>query len=260
MVSPLVFPCNLSWEAPLASNLEVLHLHTYFLFPIAIDQDAVMDEHPEIWRGSSSGLRSSTCWFPATWCLDMNRRPRSWADGIAAPSSVDLECAYLPGHDVFSPICTARVFRYRDANAEHEALTHRYVIHPPAGTRLCYEAEDDGGSAARVEVTDLRLLMFANGVGILTMGVEARELSYAQALWINEMMRKIYPSSSHQIQTGRIPNRLALALETGAERYTVAEERLEKRARVEVSSSALEHCAQPAVLRQLRPRGVRACA
>jgi hypothetical protein len=65
---------------------------------------------------------------------------------------------------------------------------------------------------ARVEVTDLRLLMFANGVGILTIGVEGRNLSYMHALWINEMMRKIYPSSGHQIQTGRIPSRLALVL------------------------------------------------
>ena len=42
----------------LALNLEVLHLHTYFLFPITIDQDAVMDEHPEIWRGAQP-------WFDA---------------------------------------------------------------------------------------------------------------------------------------------------------------------------------------------------
>ena len=40
---------SLSVEA-LALDLEVLHLHTYFLFPITIDQDAVMDEHPKIWR------------------------------------------------------------------------------------------------------------------------------------------------------------------------------------------------------------------
>src|SRR6201999_845916 len=111
------------------------------------------------------------------------------------------------------------------SNADHEALIHRYVIHAPANTRLYYEAEDGGGVSTRVEVTDLRLLMFANGVGILTIGVEAHNIRYAQALWINEMMRKIYPSSSHQIQTGRIPNRLALVLETGAERHLVAEER-----------------------------------
>jgi hypothetical protein len=36
----------------LALNPEVLHLHTYFFFPFSIDQAAVMDEHPEIWRGA----------------------------------------------------------------------------------------------------------------------------------------------------------------------------------------------------------------
>jgi len=28
----------------------VLHLHTYFFFPFSIDQDAVMEDHPEIWK------------------------------------------------------------------------------------------------------------------------------------------------------------------------------------------------------------------
>ena len=212
----------------MASNLEVLHLHTYFLFPIAIDQDAVMDEHPEIWRGSQLWFEKLDLWVTSH--VVPGYEPAAAQLGgwhRHSESSIDLNAPTYQDMMFFHPFVRRAFFDTGDANAEHEALTHRYVIHPPAGTRLYYEAEDDGGSAARVEVTDLRLLMFANGVGILTMGVEARELSYAQALWINEMMRKIYPSSSHQIQTGRIPNRLALVLETGAERYTVAEERWE---------------------------------
>jgi hypothetical protein len=67
--------------------------------------------------------------------------------------------------------------------------------------------------------------MFGNGVAILTIGIEAHNVSYAQALWINEMMRKVYPSSAHQIQTARIPNRLALVQETVTERHVIAEER-----------------------------------
>jgi hypothetical protein len=46
----------------LALNLEALHLHTYFFFPIAIDQDAVMDEHPEIWRGSQLWFNKLDQW------------------------------------------------------------------------------------------------------------------------------------------------------------------------------------------------------
>ena len=38
------------------------------------------------------------------------------------------------------------------------------------------------------------------------------------------MMRKVYPSSGHQIQTARIPNRMALVQETLTERRIIAEE------------------------------------
>ena len=76
-----------------------------------------------------------------------------------------------------------------------------------------------------MEVTDLRLLLFANGVGLLTIGVEAHNIPYAHALWINEMMRKVYASSRHQIETQRIPKRLALVQERGEERRVIAEER-----------------------------------
>jgi hypothetical protein len=212
----------------LALNLEVLHLHTYFLFPIAIDQDAVMDEHPEIWRGSQLWFDKLDQW--------VTHHVEPGYQQVAAQlggwhrhseSSLDFNSPTYQDMMFFHPFVRRAFFDTGDANAEHEALIHRYVMHTPAGTRLYYEAEDAGGPAARVEVTDLRLLLFANGVGILTIGVEARDISYALALWINEMMRKIYPSSSHQIETGRIPKRLTLVLETGAERHTVAEEHWE---------------------------------
>ena len=64
-----------------------------------------------------------------------------------------------------------------------------------------------------VEVTDLRLFLFANGIGILSIGVEAFNLPAAEALWINETLRKVYPSSGRQVREGRFPNRLALELE-----------------------------------------------
>jgi hypothetical protein len=38
----------------LPSEPEVVHPHTCFLFPVAIDRIAVMEEHPEIWRGSQA--------------------------------------------------------------------------------------------------------------------------------------------------------------------------------------------------------------
>jgi hypothetical protein len=41
-------------------NPEVLHLHTYFFFPISIDQAAVMAEHPEIYSENSLDFTSPT--------------------------------------------------------------------------------------------------------------------------------------------------------------------------------------------------------
>jgi len=43
-------------------NPEVLHLHTYFLFPVSIDQNAVMEEHPEIWRGAQGWFEKLDLW------------------------------------------------------------------------------------------------------------------------------------------------------------------------------------------------------
>ena len=74
-------------------------------------------------------------------------------------------------------------------------------------------AEDSKGRAARVEVTDLRLFLFANGIGILSIGVEAFGLGAADALWINESMRKVYPSSGRQVREGRVPSRMAFVVE-----------------------------------------------
>jgi hypothetical protein len=51
----------------LALNPEVLHLHAYFFFPISIDQTVVMDEHPEIWRGSQPWFEKLDLWgYPVT--------------------------------------------------------------------------------------------------------------------------------------------------------------------------------------------------
>jgi hypothetical protein len=38
---------------------QVLHLHTYFMFPISIDQNAVMDEHRKIWAGAWTLVRET---------------------------------------------------------------------------------------------------------------------------------------------------------------------------------------------------------
>jgi hypothetical protein len=47
---------------------------------------------------------------------------------------------------------------------------------------LFYDAEDCGGESARVEITNLALLIFANGIGTLSIGVEAHNIPYSRAL------------------------------------------------------------------------------
>ncbi len=209
-------------------NAKVLHLHTYFLFPISIDQNAVMDEHPEIWRGAQHWFEKLDHWITRHVVPEYQTAAAQLGGWRRhSESSVDFNSPTYQDMMFFHPFVRRAFFDTGDANRAHEALIHRYVIHPPAGSRLYYEAEDGNGLSAKVEITDLRLLMFGNGVAILTIGIEARNITYAQALWINEMMRKIYPSSAHQIETGRIPNRLGLVLETATDRHVVAEERWE---------------------------------
>ena len=156
----------------MALNPEVLHLHTHFFFPISFDQDAVMDEHPEIWHGSQPWFKKLDQWVTS-------HVVSGYESAVAqlggwrrhSESSVDFNSSTYQDMMFFHPFVRRAFFDTGDATTGHEALIHRYVIHPPAGTRLYYEAEDGAGESARVEVTDLRLLMFANGIGILTIEI-----------------------------------------------------------------------------------------
>jgi hypothetical protein len=106
---------------------------------------------------------------------------------------------------------------------ETESMVRCYIIPLTAlqetGRKLIYEAEDTRGRRAAVRVTDLRLFLFANGIGILTMGIDATHIPVSEALWINEMMRKVYPSSGRQIREGRTPCRAILRWRAAAIRW-----------------------------------------
>lgn len=212
----------------MSSEPEVNHLHTYFLFPVSIDKVAVMGEHPEIWGGSQPWFEKLDHWVTkhvvpeyASAAAQLGRWQRH------TESAMDFHSPAYEDMMFFHPFIRKAFFDTGDSDREHEVLVHRYVIPSKPGSRLFYEAEDGGGESAKVEITDLGLLIFANGIGILSIGVEAHDIPYSRALWINEMMRKIYPSSGRQIETARIPNRLALVRETGGEQRVIAEERWE---------------------------------
>jgi hypothetical protein len=204
---------------------DVLHLHTYFLFPFSIDQNAVMEGHPEIWRDGEQWFEKLDLWVTAHVIPEHQTAASCLGGWQRSPDKeFDLRSPAYQDMVFFHPFVRRAFFDTGNVNRDHDALVHRYVIQLEPGGRLWYEAEDLGGARASVEITDLRMLLFANGVGILTLGVEAHNISYSHALWINEMMRKIYPSSDRQIETARIPSRLTLVHELDGRLETFAEE------------------------------------
>jgi hypothetical protein len=103
------------------------------------------------------------------------------------------------------------------------SLIRCYAI-PLAGKSVSLRAVNEKGVIQAVDVTDLRLFLFANGVGILSIGVEARHVTASNALWINEMMRKVYPSSGRQRREGRAPGKVSMWVDEQGTEKLVAEE------------------------------------
>jgi hypothetical protein len=210
---------------------EILHLHTYFFFPFSTDKQAVLKVHREIWVRHPHWIDGLDDWVAAH-----GSRPGApvvehlgrWQR--AAYTRFDMDSQAYQDMVFFHPFVRRVFFDTGDTAAgagEKEALLRCYKLPIPEGTKLWFEAQDQKGRAAVVEVTDLRLFMFANGIGILTLGVEALHLSAADALWINESMRKVYPSSGRQVRESRICSRMALVTERDGQREVIAEERFE---------------------------------
>jgi hypothetical protein len=227
----------------MAAKPIVDHLQTYFLFPFSVDREAVVEDHQDLWKNCKTWIEGLDNWIGS-----------HSTNGASAPvlkllggwkrdplRSFDMDSRAYQEMVFFHPF-VRRVFfdtgdAYRPAGEEREALVRQYKIDlqaPPSaaheGThrrRVLLEAEDSRGRSATVELFALRLLLFANGIGILSIGVEANRIPADQALWINEMMRKVYPSSRRQIREGRTPCRMALSLEEDGARTLVAEERFE---------------------------------
>ena len=204
------------------------HLQTYFLFPFSIDRDAVAADQPGIFTKLPH-------WFAGVddWVKQGGRGNRIQSSLGAWQSSPFSSFESESHHEVFlfHPF-VQRVFlavrQATDGQNERESLVRSFQI-PLATLRennrmLRYEAKDAHGRSMSVEVTDLRLDIAANGVGTLTIGVEAIDLPIADALWINEMLRKVYPSGSRQIREGRTLQSAALVIEGPEVREVVVED------------------------------------
>ncbi|MCC7173688.1 MAG: hypothetical protein IT159_00710 [Bryobacterales bacterium] len=210
----------------------LLHLHTYFLFPFSIDKETVLEEHGKVWPPSRRWIDGLDDWL--AWHKDDPRSNSLRALGRwkrAAYSRFDADSPAYQDMVFFHPVVRRVFFDTTDESGGaggHEALLRCYEIPIPQDARLWLEASDLKGRGAKVEVTDLRLFLFANGMGILSIGVEAFNLTAAQGLWINETLRKVYPSSARQVREGRFPNRIALTLERAGAAAPLVEEAFER--------------------------------
>lgn len=210
----------------------ILHLHTYFLFPFSIDKSAVLEEHQDIWSRHEHWIDGLDDWIAAhnsPRASHMAQKIGAWRR--AAYTRFDMNAPAYQDMIFFHPFVRRVFFDTREelgAAGEKESLMRTYSIPIEDGKRLHFCADDAKGRRTTAEITDLRLFLFANGIGILSIGVEAFGLPASEALWINESMRKTYPSSGRQIREGRIPSRMAFTLERDGSTEVVVEERFEK--------------------------------
>jgi hypothetical protein len=116
-------------------NPDVLHLHTYFLFPISIDQNAVMDEHPEIWRGPQPWFENLDLWVTRHVAPEYKEAANQLGGWRRNPeTSLDLDSQSYQDMMFFHPFVRRAFFDTGNESRDHEALVHRYVMGP--GARL----------------------------------------------------------------------------------------------------------------------------
>jgi len=214
----------------MATPLTFERLHTYFLFPFALDKEAIQADHPEAWCGKARWIDGLDFWIGG-------HSGRAASHGIAglgpwkrsSYSKFDLDSPAYSDLLFFHSIVRHVFFdtdigRHPD-DQENQLRCYTIDLSPP--TRLWFEGSDALGRGARAEVTDLRLYLSAQGVGVLSIGLSAGAIDAGQALWINRRLRKLYPVDADSIRQGRTPNWLALRLERGSQVETICEERFD---------------------------------
>ncbi|MEZ5401044.1 MAG: CorA family divalent cation transporter [Bryobacteraceae bacterium] len=196
--------------------MQIQHLHTYFLLPFSIDKEAVAEDHAGIWARHPQWINGVTEWLNLAAEGHGARLVQKLGKWKRSPyTRYDIDGAAYQDM-VFFHSYVRRVFFDTTEPPEDgqgpESLVQFYRI-PVDDKKAWFVAEDAKGRSARVRITDLRLHLYANTIGVLSIGVEAFNLAATEALWINEMLRKIYPSSRRQLREGRMPARLAFVLE-----------------------------------------------
>ena len=193
----------------------VLQLETYFLFPFVIDKEVVASAHPDFWPPLRSWIDGLDDWLRSENCAtEAPIRARLGGWRRASYTTFDLDSSAYQDMVFFHPF-VRRVF-FDTKTTDQATLLRVYEVLLPETLPLLWEAHDVRGRSCSVPITDLRLFLFANGVGILSIGAERKDCTVREALWMNEMMRKVYPTSGRQRREGRVPalSRLAVGEET----------------------------------------------
>jgi hypothetical protein len=204
----------------------VAHLHTKFLFPFSIDVEEVRAGNPAIWpskRRWIEGLDELVCSSPGRSDGAVVRHIGGWTR--LTHSRFDLESPNYQNLVFFHPFVRRVFFDLpgQPPTPGRDSLVRSYQLPIPPDSRLWYHVQDMSGESAEAQVESISLALFANGIGILTIGTEAFDIPASRALWINEMMRKVYASSGRQVRECRAPSCSAFILDRGGERQTVVE-------------------------------------
>src|SRR5271165_1862892 len=205
-------------------------LNTYFLFPFALDKQAIQADHPQAWPGKTRWIDGLDSWIAG-------HNGRSASQGIAGLGP--WKRSSYSRFDLGSPAYSDLLFFHSiirhvffDTNIgrhpdDQENQLRCYTIDLSAPARLWFEGSDALGRGAHAEVTDLRLYLSGQGIGVLSIGVATEVIDAGEALWINRRLRKLYPVDADSVRHGLTPNWLALRLERGSQVETVCEERFE---------------------------------
>lgn len=216
-------------RVPDLDAIRVLQLRTYFFFPFSINSERLrqpdgraeeisthwletMEKRIEESRSSMTArVGSALGYWERKPYTDFTLNSRAYEDMV-----------------FFHPFVRHVFFDTRQVGGVDPSLSliRCYEI-PLEGKRVSIRASDESGRPQSVDVTDLRLFFFANGIGILSIGVEKDDLPCSDALWLNEMLRKVYPSSGRQRREGRTPGAVQLVVQHKGQEEVMARESFE---------------------------------
>ena len=119
---------------------EILHLHTYFLFPFSIDKGTVLETHGDIWKRHPHWIEGLDAWITAHGSrpgAPVVERLGQWQR--SAYSKFDMDS---PAYQdmIFFPPFVRRIFfdtvKASAATGEKESLLRCYTIPVAEGAKL----------------------------------------------------------------------------------------------------------------------------